>query len=61
MVVENGSVYCTRVGALRQSGNRLSGRIGVSLMPRWTMPEIDEPEDIKLCEVLMAEYADKFH
>ena len=61
MVVENGSVYCTRVGALRQSGNRLSGRIGVSLMPRWTMPEIDEPEDIKLCEVLMAEYGDKFH
>jgi CMP-N,N'-diacetyllegionaminic acid synthase len=60
MVVENGSVYCTRAGALRQSGNRLSGRIGVSLMPRWTMPEIDEPEDIKLCEVLMDEYADKF-
>ena len=59
MVVENGSVYCTRAGALRQSGNRLSGRIGVSLMPKWTMPEIDDPEDVQLCEVLMAAYADK--
>lgn len=58
MVVENGSVYCTRVGAMRQSGNRMSGRIGVSLMPKWTMPEIDDPEDVQLCEVLMAAYAD---
>ena len=56
LVVENGSVYCTRVGALIESGNRLSGRIGVSLMPRWTMPEIDEPEDVSLCETLMAAY-----
>jgi N-acylneuraminate cytidylyltransferase len=58
MVVENGSVYCTRAGAIRQSGNRLSGRIAVSLMPKWTMPEIDDPEDVQLCEVLMAAYAD---
>lgn len=56
MVVENGSVYCTRAGALRRSRNRLSGRIGVSLMPRWTMPEIDDPEDVRLCEVLMASF-----
>jgi CMP-N,N'-diacetyllegionaminic acid synthase len=61
MVVENGSIYCTRAGALRQSGNRLSGRIGVSLMPKWTMPEIDDPEDIKLCEVLMDAYADNLY
>ena len=60
MVVENGSVYCTRAGALRQSGNRLSGRIGVSLMPKWTMPEIDDPEDVELCAVLMAAYAGTF-
>jgi CMP-N,N'-diacetyllegionaminic acid synthase len=60
MVVENGSVYCTRAGAFRQSGNRLSGRIGVSLMPKWTMPEIDDPEDVQLCEVLMAAYAGTF-
>ncbi len=58
MVVENGSVYCTRAGAMLRSGNRLSGRIGVSLMPKWTMPEIDDPEDVKLCEVLLAAYAD---
>lgn len=58
MVVENGSVYCTRAGALRRSGNRLSGRIGVSLMPKWTMPEIDDLEDVQLCEVLMGAYAE---
>ncbi len=55
-VVENGSVYCTTAGAIRSSGNRLSGRIQVSLMPKWTMPEIDEPEDVWLCEVLMRAY-----
>jgi CMP-N,N'-diacetyllegionaminic acid synthase len=56
-VVENGSVYCTSVGAMRSSGNRLSGRIHASLMPKWTMPEIDEPEDVRLCELLMRAYA----
>lgn len=56
LVVENGSVYSTRVGALIESGNRLSGRIGVSLMPRWTMPEIDETEDLHLCKTLMEAY-----
>jgi CMP-N,N'-diacetyllegionaminic acid synthase len=55
-VVENGSVYCTTVGAIRASGNRLSGRILASLMPKWTMPQIDEPEDLLLCEVLMGAY-----
>jgi len=55
-VVENGSVYCTTVGALRSSGNRLSGRIHATQMPRWTMPQIDEPEDLSLCEVLMSAY-----
>ena len=45
-VVENGSIYCTTAGAMRSSGNRLNGRIRVSLMPRWTMPEIDELEDL---------------
>ena len=56
-VVENGSVYCTSVEAMRSSGNRLSGRIHASLMPKWTMPEIDEPEDVRLCELIMRAYA----
>jgi hypothetical protein len=25
-------------------------------MPKWAMPEIDEPEDVGLCEVLMRAY-----
>jgi len=56
MVVENGSMYCTRASLLRESRNRLSGRIGVSIMPKWTMPEIDDFEDLELCAVLMAAY-----
>lgn len=55
-VVENGSVYCTTAGGLRLSGNRLSGRMRASLMPKWTMPQIDEPEDLLLCEVIMKAY-----
>jgi CMP-N,N'-diacetyllegionaminic acid synthase len=55
-VIENGSIYCTTVGAICSSGNRLSGRIRTSLMPKWAMPEIDEPEDVLLCEVLMKAY-----
>lgn len=52
-VVENGSIYATTVGAIRVSRNRLNGRIRASLMPKWTWPEIDDPEDLLLCEVLM--------
>jgi N-acylneuraminate cytidylyltransferase len=52
-VVENGSIYCTTAGAIRSSGNRLNGRIRASLMPTWTMSEIDQPEDLLLCEALM--------
>jgi len=58
-VVENGSIYCTTAGAMRSSGNRLNGRIRVSLMPRWTMPEIDELEDLLLCEALMRAFVTK--
>jgi N-acylneuraminate cytidylyltransferase len=56
LVVENGSVYCTTAGGLVKSGNRLNGQIGVSLMPKWTLPEIDDRDDAELCEVLMAAY-----
>lgn len=56
LVVENGSIYATRAGSLLRYGNRLSGRIGISFMPKWTLPEIDELDDLKLCEALMTTY-----
>jgi CMP-N,N'-diacetyllegionaminic acid synthase len=51
--VENGSLYMFTLGGLRRSGSRLHGRIGVSPMPKWTIHEVDEPEDLVLCEALM--------
>ena len=56
LVVENGSLYCSWARCIRESRNRLSGRIGFSLMPRWTLPELDDMEDLHLCETLMTEY-----
>lgn len=56
LVVENGSLYCTQLGAMRSSQNRLNGNIGIFLMPKWTLPEIDEPDDVRQCAVLMEAY-----
>jgi len=56
MLVENGSLYCLRTRVLRELESRIGGRIGVHEMPTWCLHEIDEPSDIRLCEVLMVEY-----
>lgn len=56
MIVENGSLYSMRVGLLRETGVRLGGRIGIHTMPAWTIHEIDDPDDLYLCEVLLANY-----
>lgn len=56
MLVENGALYSFRVRVLREYGSRIGGRVGVHEMPTWSIHEIDEPADIRLCEVLMEEY-----
>jgi len=56
MYVENGSLYATKAGVFLKERNRLGGRMGVFEMPKWTMPEIDEPEDLELCRALMLEF-----
>ena len=53
MLMENGAFYISSVGSILQSGNRLSGRIGVCEMPEWSAIEIDEPEDWIAMEALM--------
>ena len=53
MLMENGAFYINTVGNIFQSGNRLSGHIGIYEMPEYTSFEIDEPDDWQVMENLM--------
>ena len=53
MLMENGAFYINTVENILQSGNRLSGKIGVYEMPEYTATEIDEPDDWTILESLM--------
>lgn len=53
MLMENGAFYINKVGNILESGNRLSGRIGIYEMPEYTATEIDEPDDWAVLENLM--------
>lgn len=55
-LLENGSFWLTRPPLFREQGNRLGGRIGVWRMEFWKSFQIDEPEDMRFCEVLMRAY-----
>jgi N-acylneuraminate cytidylyltransferase len=54
--LENGSFYVLVPTLLREQQNRLGGRIGMHLMERHKMFQIDRPEDIKLCAAIMRSY-----
>lgn len=54
--VENGSFYVFTPRLLRDTGNRLGGRIGMALMEFWKSFEIDSPDDLQLCEALMQRF-----
>jgi CMP-N,N'-diacetyllegionaminic acid synthase len=54
--VENGSIYLFKPELLKKHHNRLSGKIEVSLMDFWKSFEIDDYDDIELCETLMKHY-----
>ncbi len=51
--LENGSFYVFRPQQLRRDNNRLGGRIGLFVMGRHKMFQIDNPEDIELCAAVM--------
>lgn len=53
MMMENGAFYINTVKNIVESGNRLSGRIGIYEMPEYSAAEIDEPEDWFYMEGLM--------
>lgn len=54
--LENGSFYIFKPEILRQEKNRLAGKIGIYLMDKHKMFQIDNFEDIKLCESVMKGY-----
>ena len=53
MLMENGAFYINTVENILESGNRLSGKIGIYEMPEYTAAEIDEPDDWIVLESLM--------
>lgn len=52
-LMENGAFYINTVRGILESGNRLSGNIGIYEMPEFTSFEIDEPDDWVIMETLM--------
>lgn len=56
MLMENGAFYINKVGNILESGNRLSGKIGIYEMPEYTATEIDEPDDWIILENLMRKH-----
>lgn len=51
--MENGAFYISTVKSIKESENRLSGKIGIYEMPEYTAVEIDEPDDWAILENLM--------
>lgn len=56
MLMENGAFYINSVKNIIANGNRLSGKIGIYVMPEYTATEIDEPDDWIVLENLMRKY-----
>lgn len=56
MLMENGAFYINKVENILESGNRLSGHIGIYEMPEYTATEIDEPDDWMILENLMRKH-----
>ena len=55
-LIENGSFYISSVGDIKTYKNRISGNIGVYMMPPYTYIEIDDPIDWFIAEFIMKKY-----
>lgn len=55
--LENGSFYIFRPSILREHNNRLGGRIGMHVMAKHKMFQIDTADDLRLCTAIMRGYA----
>jgi len=56
LYMENGAFYISKVSSIKESGNRLSGRIGIYEMPDYSATEIDETNDWIIVEKLLKKY-----
>ena len=54
--LENGSFWIFRPNTIRSHKNRLGGKMGIWLMEFWKSFQIDEPQDMRFCEILMENY-----
>ena len=54
--LENGSFYIFRPEILRAANNRLGGKIGLYVMEKHKVFQIDNPQDIVLCRAIMQGY-----
>ena len=54
--LENGSFFLFKPEILRTYNNRLGGKIAIFQMDKHKMFQIDNKEDLKLCEVIMRGY-----
>lgn len=54
LLVENGAIYCTTRKSLKESQNRISGKIATVEMPANSYVEIDSESDWKMAENLLA-------
>ena len=52
--LENGSIYVFRPWVIRQTGNRLGGKIVVYKMPVLRSYQVDHPEDFAILEILLS-------
>lgn len=50
---ENGSIYIFKPQMIKKCMNRISGKIGTYVMDTWKIYEIDNKEDIEICEYFM--------
>lgn len=54
--LENGSFYIFKAADIKKYKNRLSGSIGIYLMQKYKMFQIDGLEDVALCEAIMKDF-----
>ena len=54
--LENGNFYLFTPQGIKESENRLHGRIGTFVQNKYAAPQIDEPIDLKICSALMSEF-----
>ncbi|MCX5677966.1 MAG: acylneuraminate cytidylyltransferase family protein [Candidatus Omnitrophica bacterium] len=53
LYLENGSIYLFKPEILKRCKNRLGGRMRMYIMDFWRSYEIDNAEDLKVCEYFM--------